>query len=203
MKLFILGLIVCLGACAPLAFGQGQNPIEIIVDGQSYDSIEKYKEAKLGILKTPATSHSQAPRRLAIADHVNNALNRLYAPSALNAGRYYPNLKDIERYLYASMELTRKDPESENYFDPFFEFYSRISLLGFNTGVVRIVEEFTKHSKDGIQYKRLMAKDLEATLSRSFETSDYKGPILIISSQQKLRILTLEDDKILGKSSQR
>ena len=192
----ISGWVVCLCAWAPLVLGQEQRSIEVIADGQRYESIEKYREARRAKLKMPAWNKTQAGKRKTVAGLLRKALYRRYTSSVLTGGRHYTGPKDIERYLYPSMGSTEDDQGVGNNFDPFLESYSRISRLGFNTGVARIVEEFRDTSQDGIKYKRLMPKDLETTLSRSFEAGDYTGPILIISHQKKLRIMTLEGQNI-------
>lgn len=189
----ILAWFLCLGAQSPFVLGQVQSSIEVIADGQRYESIEKYKEARIGKLKRSVRGGAHSGKRTSMAGLLIDALSQCYASTVLSAGRFHAGPREIEKYLRSSMGVKVTDQDTESYFDPFLESYSRISRLGFNSGVARIVEEFAEHAKDGTQYKRLMARDLEATLSRSFEGSEYTGPILIISHKKKVRILTLED----------
>ncbi len=192
ITVLIFGCVLCLAARTPFVLGQ-ESSIEVIADGQRYESIEKYKEARMGKLKRPVRGTAQSGKRKTVAGLLRNAVSLQYASSVLTAGRFYTGPRDIEKYLKSSMDVKGADQDAETSFDPFLESYSRISRLGFNSGVARIVEEFAEHAKDSIQYKRLLAKDLEATLSRSFEAGDYSGPILIISHKKKVRIMTLED----------
>ena len=61
-----------------------------------------------------------------------------------------------------------------------------------------MVEEFQQDILGNFRSKRLMAKDLESTLRQSFGSMDYDGPILIISHQKKLRIMTLQSENAGG-----
>lgn len=188
--------MTCLFADGAFVFAQSPAAVEVFVDGKRYESLEKYKEARRDALKGPTSAVSQKKQkreRFSLAKLLKNDLGGRFRHSILTGRRYYLSSADVQRYLEPQENSARGAQEFVSLNESFLEFYSRISRLGFNTGVARVVEDFRGQSVNVNYYKRLLAKDLETTLSRSFEKSDYSGPILIISHNKKLRIMTLGD----------
>lgn len=191
--MFVLLCLLTDGACV---FGQSPVAVEVFVDGKRYESLEQYKEARRESLNHSAPVMFRKDRTLKRSSWerlLKNDLGRRFRYSIVTGRRYFLSSADVQRYLEPQEDAARSAQEAVSFNEPFLEFHSRISRLGFNTGVALVIEDFLGQTVEVGYYKRLLVKDLETTLSRSFENSDYSGPILIISHNKKLRIMTLED----------
>lgn len=176
----VLLLIFC-AACGQNVFAlERQAGIEIIADGKKYDSIEDYRE------RQAAAARSRSKDGLAMQYVLNHVKRYVRYPLDVN-----PKAADIQQWVLGTAKTKEKQP-SGNTYDPFLESYSLISRIGFNTGISKVIEDFQHDIQGKFSSKHLKPKDLESTLRQSFGGMDYTGPILIISHQKKLRIMTLE-----------
>lgn len=169
-------------------------PIEVISAGKKYQSFQDYKNAGHGqIQKDKAVVHFHGLEELGM-ENIQSILTgiqkRSFMPLVYFCGM--PYLKEKASSFNKDDEAgTQLSKESEKLPDPL---YVAISRVGFNTGVMRVIEDFQKDKTQGLSYKSLKPKDLEIMLRDSFAGDDYDGPILLISDKKKLRIMTLESD---------
>lgn len=192
---YVLGAVFL--ACQPEAFAsEKQSGIEIFANGRKYDSIDEYRIDRMS--KAVVRLESSGPQRdwVNIQNIVRSIQNLMASPFDIAPRSHVLKDTDVKQITLKAFKVTEKQPA--NGYDPFLESYGLISRIGFNTGINKVVEEFQQDILGNFRSKRLMAKDLESTLRQSFGSMDYDGPILIISHQKKLRIMTLQSENAGG-----
>lgn len=193
LKIFVVKAAIVLfmfNRCGSL-FGQDPVNIEIIAGGRRYGSLEEYKSDHRSAVKRFRHLSDKKDRQISLFNVVDDAITKVYRSLPVTGDLPRFIARDIDKYLNLKLEHINSRDVAAGLYDPFLDSYRRISHLGFNTGVARIVEDFKRHAGQENFYKRLLARDLERTLRGSIEGSGYSGPVLIISHQKKLRIMTL------------
>lgn len=181
---FLLGCFVSNVWCLNFALAQvHEAPIEIIVHGKKFESIEQYRQSKQNVQDQKALGRSVISGK------------RFVSPLFYFASKN-PDLIRFDQVQNLSNKQSSKTflkrEKMLRPYDQLLPAFAAMSKVGFNTGVIKMIEAFQKAGSDTIVYKSINSKDLENTLSESFPEGGYSGPILLISDKNKVRILTLD-----------
>lgn len=165
-------------------YAQGRSSIEIIVRGKKFDSIELYQESKQ---KSEAKGSKVGDSWVVSREGFLGPL--FYFVADIN------NFRRIKQNFGGLPQEKGMDLRKQKFlgqYDRFFPAFAALSSVGFNTGVVRMIEAFHKLGDQAIVYKTIDRKDLANALDKSFPEGGYSGPILLISEKNKVRVLTLD-----------
>ena len=205
----------------PPLLGAEQAPearrVEIFVEGKKYDSLEEYREEeKNKILEAvAATQKEDSP-----VDHKKEDLDELqdmFGQAVRRAQRpldlkfdprkvktlYLKNLSSRQQPKKVGQDPVSLKGQGSAVADPFAPSYAVFHQAGFNTGINRVVKDFTVGNEAPGDPRRVNAQDLERVLQKSLGM--YDGPLLLMSDQKRIRVMVLEppEDGALGNAKMR
>jgi hypothetical protein len=199
MKSFLfnamVGVLAFGAAAGTLSAAEEGDSIEIFVGGRKYDSVEGYrdeekKNEELTQQKTQAAQDVSTPAQDNISElremfddalrSSNTPLDLKFDPTKMKTVYIQPPPAAVEQPVAAKEFTTTKDP--------FRHSYLMLSQVGFNDGIHQVISDFkvSKRWKGGA----VSAGELEEVLQKSLGESS--GPILLISDDNKLRVMQLE-----------
>jgi hypothetical protein len=188
--------IMILGLWPPGLLGAEPSAehIEIFVAGKKYGSVEGYREDK----DSQAVKDAQTGD---VSDDSVQDMRRMFSEAA-HAAKNPLSLKfDPARmktvYIKKPVATVVLSAGPQDIKDPFTQSYTRLSQVGFDRGVHRVISDFMLSAKNN-PMQVVKTDELEGVLRHSFGGSN--APLLLISDHNTLRIMALDNGKETAKT---
>ncbi len=188
-------VVVLIGTVSLCVQGNAQEPeggaIEIFSGGKHYDSMEGYRK-KAGEEKDVIGLENSGVEFTEVREMFDQAVQSSATPLDI---KFDPtkmktiHIKPADAAVVPSGDSPAVESR-ETIKDPFVHSYTLLNKIGFNAGIKDIVSEFAAAPTAGREKKVVSAKDLQKILQDSF--GDSNQPILLISDDKKLRVMTLD-----------
>jgi hypothetical protein len=169
--------------------------IEIFSGGKHYDSLEGYRkkgEEDQGAIGLENSGMDFSEVRQMFDDAVRTSTNPLdlkFDPTKMKTIVIEP-LDGAAPAPGPSRSPLGNEPIK----DPFIHSYTLLNKLGFDTAIKEVVTEFAVAPTGGREKAVVNTKDLERVLRDSF--GDSNQPLLLISDDNKLRVMTLDPSEL-------